>query len=100
MCYQITQFPRAETDLLIVLRSADTGRRNLLQGLGWLMLKYVHGEGCEVFGKGIYMPLYVCSCVCVSVDIICIYVLMCLNTWLTSFSCSVFFFHSSGCVTE
>lgn len=99
MCYQITQFPRAETDLLIVHRSADTGRRNLLRGPGWLMLKYVHGEGCEMFEKGIY-AIYVCACVCVSVDIICMYVLMCLNTWLTSFSCSVFFFHSTGCVTE
>lgn len=34
MCYQTTQFPGAEADLLVVHRSAALGRSNLLQGPG------------------------------------------------------------------
>lgn len=75
MCYQITEFPRAETDLLIVHRSADIGRRNLLQGPGELMLKNVRGEVCEMFERGM-RSLYVYMCECVYS----MYVFMCLNT--------------------
>jgi len=52
MCYQTTPFPGAETDLLVLHRIADEGRSNLLQGLGWFMLKYVCVEACEIFGGG------------------------------------------------